>query len=198
LESESKLEDSDDMLDTTHSLHTLDVEQPGHDALDLDILPAPFNRTADKLEDSDNDNSDNDIDKNMSLRPSKRQRSASPSCEPYLRHTSPLSLPQNKDKIGSIEHIDGSIFEDSKDNDISSKQQKFSDPLNNRTDLGNHNRLSQHSYSSISEDAKDDDSESTTVNCNLTSTARTSPDAFESASLTEPKLCPEGINANQD
>jgi hypothetical protein len=192
------LEDTDNNVDTTHSIHTLDGEQPGHDALDLDIIPAPFNRSADKLEDGDNDDGDNDIDNNMSPRPAKRRTSASPRCEPHLRHTSRLSLPQNEYEEGSIEHTDSSIFEDSKDNDISSKRQKFSDPLNNGTDLGSHNGPSQHSYSSISEEAKDDDSESTTVDSGLASTARTSPDAFESASRTEPKSCLEVINANQD
>jgi hypothetical protein len=36
------------------------------------------------------------------------------------------------------------------------------------------------------------------VNDNLVSTARTTPDIFESASLTKPQLCPEVIDTNRD
>lgn len=50
LESDTRLGDRDHNLNNTHSLRTLDSEQLGHDALDLDILSAPFNPSADKLE----------------------------------------------------------------------------------------------------------------------------------------------------
>lgn len=47
-------------------------------------------------------------------------------------------------------------------------------------------------------DAKDNESESTAVDSNLASTAITTPDASESASLIEPPQCAEVINANTD
>jgi hypothetical protein len=45
--------DGDDDLDNTHAPIALDGEQLGHDALDLDILPSPFSRSVDKVEDGD-------------------------------------------------------------------------------------------------------------------------------------------------
>jgi hypothetical protein len=44
LESDRRSEHGDDNLDDTHALRTADGEQLGHGALNLDILPAPFNR----------------------------------------------------------------------------------------------------------------------------------------------------------
>jgi hypothetical protein len=65
--------------------------------------------------------------------------------------------------------------------------------------LSSHNGRSQQSPSSISEDAKDDDSESTAIDSILASTARTTPDVFESVSRTAHHLCPDVIDdANQD
>ena len=87
----------------THALRTLDSEQLGHDALDLDILSTPFNRSADKLEDGDNDGGDNGIDNNTFPHPAKRQRPASPCCEPNLHHTSTPPLPHNEDVESSME-----------------------------------------------------------------------------------------------
>ena len=75
-----------------------------------------------------------------------------------------------------------------------SKRRKLSDSLGSRTALSSHNGRSQHSPSSISEDLENDGadgSESISVDDNLASTARTTPDVFESASLTKPQLCPE-------
>ena len=68
----------DDNPNTTYALHTLDSEQLGHDALNLDILPVCFDHSADKLEDGDNDGGDNGIDNNMLPHPTKRQRPTSP------------------------------------------------------------------------------------------------------------------------
>jgi hypothetical protein len=63
--------------------------------------------------------------------------------------------------------------------------------------LSSYNRPLWHS-SSISEDAKDDESESTAVDGNLANPARTTPDASESASLTELQLCLVVIDTNRD
>jgi hypothetical protein len=181
LECDSRLEDVDDNLDTTHALRTLDSEQLGHDALDLDIVPTRFNRLADKLEDGHND-----IDNNTSPHPAKRQRSASPRCEPNLPHASTPPLPHNEDVEGSTENAHGSDSDESGDDNFLSKRRKLSDPMGGRIALSRHNGRSQQPPSSISEDAKDDDSESIAVDSILASTARTTPDVFESVSRTEP------------
>jgi hypothetical protein len=175
-----------------------ELEQLGRDALDLDILPTPFNRSADKLKDGDNDDGGNDIDNNTSLYPAKRQRSASPRCELNLPHASTPPLPYNEDVEGSTKNADGSDSDESEDDNFLSKRQKISDSLGGSTALSSHDGRSQHSRSSISEDAKDDDSESIAVHSNHASTARTTPDAFESAFLAEPQLGSEVIDADQE
>jgi hypothetical protein len=96
LESDSALEDGDNNLNTP-ALRTLDSEQLGHDALDLNILPVPFNRSADRLENGDNDGGDNSINSNTFPHPAKRPRPASPRCELNLHSTSTPLLPQNGD-----------------------------------------------------------------------------------------------------
>ena len=139
LESDSRSEDVDDNLNTTHALCTLDSEQLGRDALDLDILPMPFNRSADKLEDSNNDDSSNDIDNNTSLYPVKRQRSASPRCELInLPHASTPPLPYNEDVEGSTKNAYSSDSDESEDDNFLSKRQKISDSLGGRTALSSH------------------------------------------------------------
>lgn len=104
LESDSRPEDGDDNLDNTHALLG---EQLGHDVLDLDILPAPFNRSADKLEDGYNNDGDNDINNNTSLCPPKWQRSASPRCGPNLHHTS--TSPPPGWSSGTLRSCSGSL-----------------------------------------------------------------------------------------
>jgi hypothetical protein len=59
LESDSRSEDRDD------NFRILDSKEVGHDALDLDILPVPFNFSAEKLQVGNNDDSDNSIDNNI-------------------------------------------------------------------------------------------------------------------------------------
>jgi hypothetical protein len=77
-----------------------------------------------------------------------------------------------------------------------SKQRKLTDSLASKTVLSSYNRQSQHFPSSISED---NESRSSVVDSILASTARTTPDVFESVSLTEPQLCLDKIDdANQD
>ena len=102
LESDSRSEGGDENFDTTHAIRTLDCEQPGHDALHLEILPTSLNRSADKCEDGDNN-----INNNQSQRPAKRQRSASPCCEPNLHSTSTSPLSYNESEKGSMEDING-------------------------------------------------------------------------------------------
>jgi hypothetical protein len=58
--------------------------------------------------------------------------------------------------------------------------------------LSSHSGRSQHSSSSISEDPEDDGADGSD------STARTTPGVFESASLTNPQLCPEVIDPSED
>jgi hypothetical protein len=71
--------------------------------------------------------------------------------------------------------------------------------MGGRIALSSHNGRSQQYPSSISEDAKDVDSESTTIDSILASTTRTTPDEFESVSRTEHQLCPDVVDeANQD
>jgi hypothetical protein len=201
LESDSKSENGDDNFDTTHALRTLDSEQPGHDALDWEILPTLFNRSADEPKDGDNDDGDNDIENSTSPRPAKRQRPASPRCEPNLRHIGTPPLLHNEDENGSREDLDGSDFDDSGDDDISSKRRKLSDSLGGQTTFNGHSGQSRLSPSPSSEDGEDgegDRSGSISAEDNLASTARTSPAALDSAPLTEPQLGPEVIDANQE
>ena len=73
-----------------------------------------------------------------------------------------------------MENADGSDSDDSGDDNFLSKRRKFSDSLGSRTDLSSHNGRSQHSPSSISEDAKSDDFESTTVDSSLATIASSS------------------------
>jgi hypothetical protein len=58
--------------------------------------------------------------------------------------------------------------------------------MGGRIALSSHNGRSQQSPSSISEDAKDADTESIALDSILAITARTTPDVFESVSRTEP------------
>lgn len=71
LDSDSRSEHRDDNLDNTYAFSTLDGEQPSHEALDLDILPATFIRSANRLEDGDTDNGDNGIDNSTSRHSAK-------------------------------------------------------------------------------------------------------------------------------
>jgi hypothetical protein len=187
------LDDDDHNLQTRHAPSTVDSGQPGHYALGLGIPFAPSNLPADKPV-----HGNNIIDNNTSPHPAKRQRSASPRYNSNPLHTSTPPLLYREDGKGSREDIDGSDSNESGDDDISSKRQKLSAPLGGMIALSGHNGRSRHSPSPISEDAKDDESERTSIDGNLASTARTTPVAFESASLTEPQLCPEVIDANQD
>lgn len=66
--------------------------------------------------------------------------------------------------------------------------------------MSSHNGRCQHSPS-VSEDPEDDGadgSESISVDDNLVSIARTTPDVFEFASLTKPQLCLEVTDTNRD
>lgn len=185
----------------THALRTLESEQPGHDALDLDILSSPFNSSAEKLKNGHNDGSDNGIDNNTFPYPTERQTPASPSCEPNIHHTSTLQLPQNDDVASSMKYAKDSDSEESGDEILLSKRRKLSASLGSRTALSSYNVQSPRSASSISEDLENDGAhgaKSTSVHDNAVSTARTTPDVFESASLTNPQLCPEVTNTDRD
>jgi hypothetical protein len=72
LESDKCPDDGDDDLNNTLAPSTLDGERQGHVALDFDMLPSPFNRSADKVEDVDNDKGENGINRNVSPRGPKR------------------------------------------------------------------------------------------------------------------------------
>jgi hypothetical protein len=78
LDSDSSSEHGDDNLDNTHAIRTVGGEQLDHDTLDLDMLATPFNCSAEKVEDGDNDDGDNDIDNNMSPRPPALLRALPP------------------------------------------------------------------------------------------------------------------------
>jgi hypothetical protein len=187
LESDSRSGDGDDNLDT-HASITLDGEQLGHDASDLDMLPEPFG-SAEKLKNDDNYDGGNNIANNKSPRPAKRQKSASRCCAPNLHHTSTTPIPHNEDVVRRTENADASNSDEPGDDDFLPKRRKLSDGR------------SQYSPPSDSEDPDDDGadgSESTSVDDNLASTARTAPDVFESASLAKPQLCPEVAGTNRD
>jgi hypothetical protein len=191
LESDSVLEDGD-KNPNTHALRSLDTEQLGHDALDLDILSASFSHSADKLENSDSNSGDNSIDNNTLPHPAKRQRPASPRCEPNLHRISTPPLPQNGDMESSRKYTDSSDSDQSGDEILLSKRRKLSGSLGSSTDLSSYNGRSQKSALSISEDLeanRADGSESISVDENVVSTARTTPVVFESASLTKLQSC---------
>jgi hypothetical protein len=192
LESDSKSEDGDDNLDNTHALCTLDNDQPGHGAIDLEILPAPCNRLTDEPDDRENN-----ID-STSPRPTKRQRSTSLGYEP---NTGTPPLLHSEDIKRSRENADGSDSDESGNDNVLPKRWKLSDYTGGRTALSSHNRRCQHSPPSISDNPEDDRVEgsgSISVDDNLASTARTTPGIFESASLTEPQQCSEVIDDNRD
>ena len=186
-----------DNLDNTHALRTVDSEPRDHNALNLDILPAASNPSAKTLEYSDNDNDgDGDgIDNNTSPRPTKRRRSASPRWEPNLRHTN-TPLPHNEDIESSTENADSSHLAESGDDNFLSKRPKLSDSLVGSPALNSHS--SQHFPSSIWDDDGADGSESISVDDNFASTARTTPDVLESASLTEPQRCLDMTETSRD
>jgi hypothetical protein len=201
LESDSRSEVGDDNLDNIHALRTLDGEQVGHDTLDLDILPAPCNRSADKLENGSNDGDSNGIDNTTFPYPAKRQRSTSPRREPNLPRTSIPPLLDNEDVERSTENIDDKDSDESGDDNFWSKRRKLSDSLGSRTTLSSQKEQSQHSPSSISDDLEDDGADGakgSSVDDKIASTVRTTPDVFKPAPPTEPQLCPEAIDANRD
>ena len=180
-----------------HTLRTLGGEQPGHDAMDLEILSTPVNHSADKAEDRDNDDSNDSNDDNMSPRHAKRQRSASIRWRTNLHHTSTLLLPHNEDGKGSIENIDGNVSDETGGDDISPKRQKLSDSQSGGTVLSSHSRPSLYPQL-LSGYAKDDESESSSTNGDLTSAARTTHEACESAPVTEPQPSLETIDGSLD
>ena len=181
----------------THILRTSDNKQRGHNTLDSDILPVPLNHSTDRTKDSDNDDSENDIN-NTSLYPTERQKSTSAHREPNRPYTSTL-LPIYKEDIeGSKENADSSNSDKAGDKEYLSKRQKLSGSLGDKMTLSSYNRRAQNSRSAISEDTKDDDSESIAFDNNLTSTTRTVPDSSEFSSLAEPQLSLEVIDTDQE
>ena len=102
----------------------------------------------------------------------------------------------------STENADGSHLAESGADSLLSKRRKLSNTLGGSTTaLNNHSGRSQHSRSSIPEELEDDGadgSESISVDDNLASTARTTPDVFESASLTEPQRCLDMTEKSRD
>lgn len=194
LESDGRSEREGNKLDNTHALRTVDGEPLDHNALDLDIVPAPFNPSAQTLKYSGNDGDEDGINNNTSPRPTKRQRSTSPHCEPNLHHTNTTPPPHNEDVESSTENADGSDSAKSGEDKFLSKRRKLSDSLGGSTALNSHKVRSQRSPPSIPEGPEDDGvdgSESVSVDGNLASTARTTPDVFESASLTKSQLSPD-------
>lgn len=197
-------EDGDDDLNNTHAPIALDGEQLGHDTLDLDILPSPFSRSADVVEDSGSDDGDNDIDNNISPPGAKRQRSGSPRSEPDLHHTSTPPLPHHEHGESSSANACGTVFGESRGDRFLSKRRKFSDFLGSRTTLSSHNAQYPHSLSPAleesekTEDDGNDVSASIPVEDNLGSTARTKPEISVSASLRKPQLSPELDDTSQD
>ena len=191
-----RLEDRDDNLDITNALYTVDGEKLSHDgALDLNILSMPFNPSAGKLEDGGNDGGD--IDNNTSPCPARRQKSASPRCEPDLRRTITSPLPHNQDVEISAEIADGSDSNDSGNDNFSSKRRKLSGSPGGRTTLSSDSGRSP----SISEDQEVDGaggSLNISVDDNLAGTARTTLDVFESTYPTEPQMFPEVVEASRD
>jgi hypothetical protein len=204
VDSDSRLEDRDDNLDDTHTYRTFDSEQLRHSALDLDILPSPLKRSADKIQDSDNDNCENAINSNVSPRGAKRQNSASSSCESSLRHTSTPILAHDEDVEYSTKNADSKDADELRDDDFVSKRRKLSAALICRTSSSSHDAQSPHSLSPVSpeseepEDDGTDVSASTPVEDNLASTARTTPEISVSASLRKPQLSPELDDTSRD
>ena len=201
MESDGRFEHEGDNLDNTHALRTMDGEPLDHNALDLDIVLAASNPSAQTLEYSDNDRDGDGIDNNTSPRPTKRQRSASPYYAPNLCYINTTPPPHNENVESSTENADGSDSADSGEDNLLSKRRKLSDSPGGSTALNGRNGRSQHSPSSISEDQEDDrvdGSESVSVDDNLASTARTTPDVFESASLTKSQLSPDVNETSRD
>lgn len=197
MESDGRSEHEGDNLDNTHALRTVDGEPLDHNALDLDIVPAAFSPSAQTLEYSDNDGDGDGIDNNTSPRPTKQQRSASPHCEPNLCHINTTPPPHNENVESSTENANSSDSAESGQDNFLSKRRKLSDSLGGSTALNGHNGRSQHSPSSISEDDGVNGSESVSVD-NLASTARTTPDVFESAFLTKSQLSPDVNETSRD
>jgi hypothetical protein len=169
--------------------------------LDLDILPLPLKRSADKIEDSDNDNYENGINSNIYPRSTKRQNSASPCCEPNLRYTSTLILSYDEDVEYSTKYADGKDTDELRDDDLVSKRRKLSDILCCSTTSSSHDVQSLHSLSPVSEEPEDnrtDVSASIPVEDNLTGTARTTPEISVSGSLRKPQLSPELDDTSRD
>jgi hypothetical protein len=195
LESDSRSEVRGDNQDNTQAPRILDGGQVGHNALELEPLPAPFIIPADEVKDRDNDVAVNDIDNNTSPRPAKRQRPTSPRYGPKVHCASTPSLSHNVDVEGSKENADGDS-DGAGDENVPSKRRKLSDSPGGRTALSSHSPHVPHSRPSTSEDAKDD-SESTCIEGNPTTTARTAP-ASEPVSLAEPQLVTEAMDADRE
>ncbi|KAK9335928.1 hypothetical protein LIPSTDRAFT_61581 [Lipomyces starkeyi NRRL Y-11557] len=87
-----------------------------------------------------------------SSRSAKRQRPASPHCEPNPCHANTL---QNEGKQGGRENIDRSGLDELEDHDIL-KPQKLTPPLGGRAALSGNNGQLRHSPSVISEDGEYD------------------------------------------
>ena len=102
-----------------------------------------------------------------------------------MHYTSTLLLLYNEDSKGSIENIDSNISNKTGRDNILLKQQKLSDLQSNRTVLSSHSRLSLYPQL-LSGYTKDNKSESSSMNSDLTSTARTTYKVYESAPITEP------------
>jgi hypothetical protein len=143
LESDGRSEHEGDNLDNTHALRTVDSEPLDYNALDLDIVPAAFNPSAQTLDYSDNDGDGDSIDNNTSSRPTKRQRSALPHCKPNLCHINTMPPPHNEDVERSTENADGSDSAKSGEDNFLSKRRKLSDSLGGSTALNSHSGQSQ-------------------------------------------------------
>ena len=128
LGSNDRPEDKDNNLNNTHAPIALDSEKLSNDALDLDILPSPFSRSANRVKDSDSDNSNNNINNNISSRSVKRQRSSSSCCEPNLHYTSTLPLLHHKDRESSTANACRTSSDESRGDRILLRQWKLQIP----------------------------------------------------------------------
>ena len=194
LDSYNKLDNDDSDLHAKHASRSLSSGRQDNGAFNLENRPLLPNHTA-----NEHDDCDIGIDNTKSLQPAKRQRSASPPCNSILRHASTLPPTHNKDGKDARENIDHSDPDESGDGGSWAKRRKVSAPLGGSIALRNSNGPSR-APSPIAEDDEDDGddgTESISADSNLASTTRTTP-AYEPTPPTEPQLCPQVIDADQD
>ncbi|KIM94395.1 hypothetical protein OIDMADRAFT_60723 [Oidiodendron maius Zn] len=157
-----------DDAEARHSPRYLNNGPADHDAMDLETSSAPSDLPADEP-----CNNANHTNSNSPPHSAKRVRLSSPYYAPNVGHnTTPPTL-YDGDGKGSAEDTDSSNYAESRDDDVSSKRQELF--VLKMTYLG-----------------------TTSDDSNLGSTARPTPVAFGTASLTGAELCSQVIDEDQD